>query len=89
MTLEIKWQVRNISEKIRMGRCEFAFVFLYYLHSLSSPRHSACCTMDNRAPSSAAQQQGLYAKHHLHQAPKLKTRIAMHPLSQLLSWRGA
>jgi len=48
MTLEIKWQVRNITEKIRMGRSEFTLVFLYYLHSLSSPRLSACCTMDNR-----------------------------------------
>jgi len=48
MTLEIKWQVSNISEKIRTGRSEFALVVLYYLHSLSSPRLSACCTIDNR-----------------------------------------
>jgi len=47
MILEIKWQVCNTWEKIRMGRSEFALLFLYYLHSLSSPRLSACCTMDN------------------------------------------
>jgi len=30
-----------------MGRSEFVLVFVHYLHSLSSPRRSACCTMDN------------------------------------------